>query len=104
MLKKEFHTIKHYDVNSLFPSVMKDFKSPTDIICKFIGDIKNTDFNYLYDSKIGIYLVEVNAPDIKHPLLPVKTGTTIYGYGSWTGMYFSEEIKTVKNMDTNLKY
>ena len=102
-IKKEFNTIKHYDVNSLYPSVMKDFKYPTDIIGKFIGDIKNTDFFDLYDHKLGIYLVEVFAPDIKHPLLPVRTNTTIYGYGNWTGMYFSDEIKNAEKYGYKFK-
>ena len=32
-------TVKHYDINSLYPSVMKNYQYPTDIIGHFIGDI-----------------------------------------------------------------
>ena len=85
---------------------MKHNKYPTEVICKFIGDIKSVpEFSKLYQENLGIYKVKVKAPDIKHPLLPVKiNNTVVFGSGDWTGTYFSEEIKkTVKNTATNLK-
>ena len=74
---------------------MKHNKYPTEVICKFIGDIKSVpEFSKLYQENLGIYKVKVKAPDIKHPLLPVKiNNTVVFGSGDWTGTYFSEEIK-----------
>lgn len=97
-IKKTFKTVKHYDINSLYPSVMHNFKFPTDIIGYFIGDITLIDnFAHLYDENLGIYKVKVTAPKIKHPLLPYRIkGTCVYPYGTWEGWYFSEEIKNAK--------
>lgn len=71
-VKNTFNTIKHYDVNSLYPSVMIDNEYPTDIICKFIGNIKNSEYSNLYENNLGIYHVKVKAPNNKHPLLLIK--------------------------------
>nr|YP_009690340.1 DNA polymerase family B [Fomitiporia mediterranea]QEG57120.1 DNA polymerase family B [Fomitiporia mediterranea] len=38
-IKKFYNTVKHYDINSLYPKAMSKFKYPTDIIGYFIGDI-----------------------------------------------------------------
>lgn len=97
-IKNMFKTIKHYDINSLYPSAMMDFYYPTDIIGYFIGDITLIkEYKDLYLNNIGIYKVKVNAPDIKHPLLPVRIDNTcIYPYGNWTGWYFGAEIKNAE--------
>lgn len=97
-VKKVFDTIKHYDINSLYPSSMKKFMYPTELICKFIGDItENPEFSSLYESKIGIYKVKITAPDIKNPIMPIKIkGRCIFGTGEWIGWYFSAEIKNAE--------
>nr|YP_009690150.1 DNA polymerase family B [Porodaedalea pini]QEG56930.1 DNA polymerase family B [Porodaedalea pini] len=95
-IKTLFKTVKHYDINSLYPSVMLKYKYPTDIIGYFIGDITLIqDYAHLYKNNFGFYKVKVEAPDsIKHPLLPIRNqGTCIFPTGTWTGWYFSEEIK-----------
>lgn len=95
-IKNTFKTLKHYDINSLYPSAMMDFDYPTDIIGYFIGDITLIDeYKDLYLNNIGIYKVKVTAPkNIVNPILPVKVdGTTIYPEGTWTAWYYGEEIK-----------
>ena len=98
LTKTLLKTIKHYDVNSLFPSAMKDFKYPTDILGKFIGDLRYiSEFSHYFNDNLGIYKVKVTAPDIKNPLLPMKVNNQLlYPYGTWTGWYFSEEIKNAE--------
>lgn len=66
-----------------------------------------------YNNMIGINLmnffgfceVEVTCPDsIKRPVLPVKyKGKTIYPTGTWTGIYFSEELKDVIKLGYTFK-
>lgn len=97
-VREQFKIMNHYDVNSLYPSTMSTRSYPTDMICEFIGDLKtNNATNKLYENQCGIYKVRVNAPNIKHPILPTKIGgTSIYGYGEWEGWYYSDEIKNAE--------
>lgn len=84
-----------YDVNSLYPSVMRDKEYPVNFIGYFSGDIQNmAEFNKLFNMSLGILKVKVNCPDnIQHPILPKKVNnSTVYGVGSWTGWYYSEEL------------
>ena len=89
-------TVKHYDINSLYPSVMKNYQYPTDIIGHFIGDISL--INNLNNIKFGIYRVSVNCPtNIQHPILPIKqSGRCIYPVGSWEGWYNTLEISNAQ--------
>lgn len=54
------------------------------------GDLDLTD-----PSTFGFLRVKVNAPDNLHiPLLQTQVnGTSLAALGSWTGWYFSEELK-----------
>lgn len=101
--KENLQTIKHYDVNSLYPSVMKDYLYPTDILAQFIGDI--TLINHFDYYKFGIYKVSVKCPDnIILPILPIKrNGRTIYPVGNWEGWYNTFEINNaIKYLVINL--
>lgn len=85
--------IYRYDVNSLYPYVMREFPMPVGNITYFDGN--TTEIN---PKPFGILEVEVTSPsDLKIPILQTriktKSGTkTIAPLGSWTGWYFSEEI------------
>lgn len=97
-----------YDVNSLYPYAMKTSLFPTKLLTYFIGDISKDNYynNLLLEKKVlGIFKVKVQAPlSLKHPILPIKTGdTTVYGVGTWTGWYFSEEINLAKNLGYNFE-
>lgn len=92
-----YKTIKVYDVNSLYPSVMRDFKMPTKLLYEFTGNILLEDLNLLSEvkdqSKIVICNANITAPNIPRPVLPYRDkNTTVYGYGEWTGMYTLLEL------------
>ena len=95
---KSGELIYHYDVNSLYPYSMKSYKYPISYFGYFKGDIRymNDYVNFYNDNTkyVGFYKVIVNAPSgLLHPILPHKVnGVTVYGEGSWTGWYFSEEL------------
>lgn len=89
--------IYQYDVNSLYPYVMKEFKYPNKYFAHFIGDISNMlEYKNIYNSSkyVGFYKVRVTSPkNITHPILPFKVnGVSVYGEGCWTAWYYSEEL------------
>lgn len=86
--------IYHYDVNSLYPYVMKEHRMPIGSPIYFEGDITVTN-----PHAFGVFEVEVEAPkDLKIPILQTKIRTenggfrTVSPLGKWTDVYFSEEI------------
>jgi hypothetical protein len=91
--------VKCYDVNSLYPSRMKDCLMPVGTPSYFKGDIRKLDL-----SAFGFFYCKIIAPDnIKHPIIQthVKTSNgirTISPIGVWEDMIFSEE------MDNAIKY
>lgn len=88
-----------YDVNSLYPHVMKVNKYPYEFVAHFYGDIsKMTQYMDIYNTYVGYFNVNITAPqDILHPIIPKKVNnTTVYGVGSWNGWYYSEELLNAK--------
>ena len=80
----------YYDVNSLYPYAMCK-PMPLEII-------KHHNYmNYMLreDSDLfGFFECEVKVPDTVRPLIPYKyQGNTIYPLGTFTGVYFTEEMK-----------
>lgn len=90
----------HYDINSLYPYVMKEFEYP-------IGSgvfISSSDIDL--NSFFGFLEVEVHCPaSIKIPLLPKydKFRGLICPTGSWKDIYFSEELKVAKTLGYTFK-
>ncbi len=89
--------IYRYDVNSLYPYVMKSYPMPVGYPTYFEGDILKSYVSG--DKPFGIFEADIMAPsDIKIPLLQtrvkVKKGTTrtVAPIGNWTGHYFSDEL------------
>ena len=82
-----------YDVNSLYPYVMKEFDMPVGKPIYFQGDIRVNDPN-----AFGFFYCEIIAPDnIKHPIIQthVKINNmtrTMAPTGTWKDMIFSEEL------------
>jgi hypothetical protein len=86
----------YYDVNSLYPySMMKDMPVGTPRLVSGNIDINNF---------FGFVHVNIKTNNYIHiPLLPVHLGKRlINANGSWSGWYFSEEIKAALN--TNVGY
>jgi hypothetical protein len=86
-----------YDVNSLYPFVMKNNKFPIGSPTYFEGDILKLDSN-----AFGFFYCKISAPSYKnYPILQahIKTQSgikSIYPTGNWEGMYFSEELYNAK--------
>jgi hypothetical protein len=100
----DFNTkVYQYDVNALYPSAMLSNQYPTKLVGYFIGDISKI-FEYKHisplvnDKYIGFFKVEVSAPSLLNPILPYKLdNTTVYGEGTWTAWYATDEIKNAIN-------
>nr|BAM29340.1 dnapol [Lentinula edodes] len=95
--------IYRYDVNSLYPYVMKNYPMPVEKPIYFEGDIfilNNINISSLYqtDKPFGIFEVEIETPsNIKIPILQKRIKTnkgyrTIAPIGNWSGIYFSDEL------------
>ncbi len=89
----------HYDVNSLYPYIMKSFPMP-------IGIGEWNDIQDI-DNFFGFVKVEVTSPEYDHkPFLNYydeKLGL-ITPIGSWVEVYFSEEIKYALTLGYKFKY
>lgn len=92
--------LKYYDVNSLYPFVMKK-DMPFEII-KFHSNMDNI---LITGPIFGFFEAEISTPqDIKHPLLPFKIdGETLYPVGNFKGVYFSEELRNAAQNGYKIK-
>jgi hypothetical protein len=86
--------VYYYDVNSLYPHAMLN-KMPNKI-SYFIKDMRDINL----DDFFGFCLAKITTPDnILRPVLPYKLDNrTIFPVGTWTGTYFSEELKAVSKL------
>lgn len=88
-----YEKIYAYDVNSLYPSVMKNFDIPVGSPTFFDGDIRK--FN---PNAFGFFFCDIQAPqDLKHPILQTHVKTlsgirTMAPLGTWSDMLFSVEM------------
>ena len=95
--------LKIYDVNSLYPSAMRNFNMPIGPINFFEGDLK-----YCYDhEKFGYFFVEVISPKyMERPLLQVRIKTkeglrSIAPLGNWKMWINSEEMNELTKYGYN---
>lgn len=82
--------LKHYDVNSLYPKAMCN---PMPI--EFLGEVDGTTVRL--EDVFGFAEARIVASkDIPISLLPFKVDNeTLHPLGSWIGVYFTEELKTI---------
>jgi len=96
---KDNEILFDYDVNALYPSVMKKNLMPVGKPVPFLGNIRNIDPN-----AFGFFYCKITSPEyLEHPIIQrsIKTSNgirTIAGLGTWEGWIFSEE------MDNAIKY
>lgn len=96
--------IYNYDVNSLYPYVMREYKMPIGTPMFFEGDI----LKYI-KNPFGFFYVDIITPEKENiPFLQkrVKINNsikTISPLGNWTGWYFSEEINKAKELGYKIK-
>ena len=86
----------YYDVNSLYPFVMKEFPMPGGVPV-WHGNLEDKDL----DSMLGFIEAYVVCPKtIKKPLLPYrdKNKTIIFPTGEFVGVYYSEELKYARSL------
>lgn len=92
----------HYDVNSLYPYVMKNFPIPYGKPTMFKGDKAREIFKYWYNFGQGAGFLECDIiiPDNLHiPPLPVKRmNKLIFPVGNIKGIWTFEEIKIALEM------
>jgi hypothetical protein len=98
---KYAENLYYSDVNSLYPYAMMN-PMPVNIKTKHF----NFDSDFSLDSFFGFLEVEVTAPnDLIIPMLPLEyQGKTIFPTGTWTGTYFSEELKAVIKYGYSFKF
>lgn len=90
VFKNEGTNLKYYDVTSLYPFAMLNDMPTGDMLF-------STDPNIL--NYFGIIFVEVDTTGLdpkfmNYPLLPYKLDGRMYNpLGTWSGWYFSEEVK-----------
>lgn len=86
----------YYDVNSLYPFVMKEFPMPGGVPV-WHGNLDGMDL----DSIFGFIEAYVVCPKtIKRPFLPYrdKNNTLIFPTGEFVGVYYSEELKYARGL------
>ena len=97
--------VYEYDCNSLFPFVMRNLSYPGKILGYFRGDISSmNEYSKLYNQGLSFLKVKITAPkNLKNPILPNRSNNVaIYGVGTWTGWFYSEELKNAEKY--NYKY
>jgi hypothetical protein len=88
-----------YDVNSLYPYVMSNFKMPVGNPIYFEGDILRHN-----PHAFGFFYCKVTTPEfLNHPIIQTHYKTsegirTVAPLGTWEDMVFSEEIKNAMKL------
>jgi DNA polymerase type B, organellar and viral len=100
VFKNEGENLKLYDVTSLYPFAMLQDMPTGDMLFSTDSDINNY---------FGIVFVEVDTTNLdpkysNYPLLAHKIDGRMYNpLGSWSGWYFSEEVKLAISYGYNIK-
>lgn len=87
--------LHYYDVNSLYPYVMKKYPMPSGVPV-WHNSLKDRDLDDIF----GFVEAYVVCPTtIEHPFLPYKEDETlIFPTGRFVGVYYTEELKFARNL------
>ena len=92
----------YYDVNSLYPYIMKTFNMPGGKPVWY-GDLEGRELSQLY----GFIEAYVVCPStITRPFLPYKdyNNTLLFPTGKFVGVYYSEELKYARSKHIEVDY
>jgi hypothetical protein len=93
LMSRTFRTIKGFDVNSLYPTVMAQQAMPIGLPTVFEGDIRKIEPN-----AYGFFYCKITSPKfLEHPILQRRINTsdgirTVAGLGTWMGWICSTEM------------
>ena len=96
--------IHGYDVNSLYPFVLRDNEFPIGTPTYFEGNII-----LKIPNTFGFFYCKIEAPEgLKHPILQSQIKTrvglrTVAPLGTWVGLYLSEELYNAKKFGYKFK-
>ena len=98
--KGEYENLFYYDINSLYPSVMRDFKIP---LPQSVEIIRSPQQYFIY-SKMGVSECIINVPEtLDKPILPVRhEGKLIFPVGTIKGVWTHEEIRKALTLGCNI--
>jgi hypothetical protein len=95
----------HYDVNGLYPFVMKEFDFPIGLPCE-LSELEINNFNF-DETFFGFLEVEVYCPStiLKPILVTTRKGSEelLCPVGRWVDVYFSEELKYALSLGYTFK-
>ena len=94
-----FNNMNYYDVNSLYPSCMKDHEFPDPNTHRVTH--KNT-LEYIQNYE-GISLVKVFCPSLQFPLLPFRTDKLIFPIGEFTSWQSHVELREALKLGYKIK-
>lgn len=86
----------YYDVNSLYPYIMKSYPMPCGIpVCK--NNLESVELDSLFGFIEAFVVCPIN---ISRPFLPYKdkTGTLVFPTGKFVGVFYSEELKFARDL------
>jgi len=93
--------IKYYDINSLYPYVMKNFEYPDPNSVRF----KKMSCLETIKQYHGFSDVIIKSPDIKHPLLPYRSKLKlIFPIGEIRGVYTHIELREALKLGYKIKF
>lgn len=85
-----FHNLNYYDVNSMYPYVMREYEYPDPNSLRITY---KEDIDYIHSFE-GMSNVSISAPYNEYPLLPVRfDNKLIFPYGMFSGWYTHIELR-----------